>query len=364
MPTRRNPWPCWLQKPRPADISIYLYTEFLDLQPGMTLQSAAVRRKPNAFNLVYQLRLVHDAEMFERVTWLWRAVRWLIEFKSWLKVFRKNAFLKLSLWFEFSLIELIQLDHLPLPLVSGMARCCSVPAGIFSGSWRSQGGFPPVEGGRTYDFDISCPTCWATGFYWFWSWLWSVSGFDNHGLFFPKIYQFFNNRKLISNTHFCRSSCQSHFQTFEAMDDAQVHVTWTTRCWFVQWKLQRCERAVGSLVSWVSKHWACFATLHQTPGHWLWADDQQDEETIFYEGNGVSILFTSMLVRIIPQSVVFRNSSVSNTKILFHTSGCAPLRTQEYLHRICALWLAVLGAMKAKLPDEFFAREEPGLKQS
>ena len=71
-----------------------------------------------------------------------------------------------------------------------------------------------------------------------------------------------------------------------------------------------------------------------------------------------------MLVRIIPQSVVFRNSSVSNTKILFHTSGCAPLRTQEYLHRICALWLAVLGAMKAKLPDEFFAREEPGLKQS
>lgn len=69
----------------------------------MTLQSAAVRRKPNAFNLVYQLRLVHDAEMFERVTWLWRAVRWLIEFKSWLKVFRKNSFLKLSLWFEFSL---------------------------------------------------------------------------------------------------------------------------------------------------------------------------------------------------------------------------------------------------------------------
>lgn len=34
----------------------------------MTQQSAAVRRKPNAFNLVYQLRLVNDADTFEKAT--------------------------------------------------------------------------------------------------------------------------------------------------------------------------------------------------------------------------------------------------------------------------------------------------------
>lgn len=124
--------PCsWKQRPDGANH--FKWTQKWIQLPGMTQQSAAVRRKPNAFNLVYQLRLVNDADTFEKAT-----------------------------CHHYWLVILVGDNEWVIPkcsLFSGLARCQQIPTGIWRGSRRGQGSLQPFERSWSIDYRKALSAC-------------------------------------------------------------------------------------------------------------------------------------------------------------------------------------------------------------